>query len=82
MKALKILIGLLLVASLGLNVWLWQQRGKQLAANGTDRTDAAEVEPSRPENETPKNQSFVDENARELARLRNEVVNFASRRPR
>ena len=78
MKAMKILIGVALVASAGLNVWLWQQRAAQLAATETARAGVAETEALRAENETLKTQSAAkpatsEADTRELARLRNDV---------
>jgi hypothetical protein len=78
-KALAILLGLALVASVGLNVWLWQQSVKQLAATEAARAGVAEAEALRTENEVLKTQraarpTTADADARELARLRNEVA--------
>ncbi len=78
MKAVRILIGVALVTSLGLNVWLWQERAAQLAEAEAARAGAAEAAAWRAENEVLKAQSATrpaasDSDTRELARLRNEV---------
>ena len=78
MKSLTIFLSLTLAASLGLNAWLWQQRTAQLAATETARAGVAEAEELRAENEMLKTQRTAkpaasDADAREVARLRNEV---------
>jgi hypothetical protein len=78
MKALKVLAVLALVASLALNVWLWQQRAAQLADLEAARSSAAAAEVLRAENEALKAKNTekptaTDTDKRELARLRNEV---------
>ena len=78
MKAFTLLVSLALVASVGLNVWFWQQRTEQLAALETARAGAAEAEALRAENEALKSQratkpTTAEADVRELARLRNEV---------
>ena len=78
MKGMKILVGVALVVSLGLNVWLWQERAAQLAATEAGRASAAEEAALRAETEALKDQNTarppaVDTDTRELARLRNEV---------
>ncbi len=76
MKTIKFLTGLVLVASLGLNVWLWQQRSKPLAA--TDTAGASVAAKSPAEHEMPISRNAADpasgdQAVLELARLRNEV---------
>ena len=78
MKTIKILTSVALVASLGLNVWFWQQRAAPLAAIETAQAGVAEAEALRAENEMLKTQRTAkpatsDADAREVARLRNEV---------
>ena len=78
MKVTKILVGVALVVSVGLNVYLWQQAGRQRAEIEATRARATEAEALRAENEALKNQSTArpaatDAASLELARLRNEV---------
>lgn len=78
MKAMKILVGVALVGSVGLNVWLWQERAAQLAVTEAARAALAEAEALHPKMEALKAQSAAnpatsDTDTRELARLRNQV---------
>ena len=51
MKAMKILIGVALAASVGLNVLLWQQRERERAELKAVQAAATEAEALRAENE-------------------------------
>lgn len=78
MKAFTVFISLALAASVGMNVWLWQQRATQLTTTEAGRAGAAEADALRAENETLKTQrtakpTTADADVRELARLRNEI---------
>ncbi len=78
MKAMKLLIGVAFVASVGLNVWLWGQRAELLDATEAARAVATEAEALRAENEALKAQAATkpagsEADTRELARLRGEV---------
>jgi uncharacterized coiled-coil DUF342 family protein len=78
MKAMRILAGLALAVSVGLNVYLWQQAARQRAESEALRMGATELEALRAENERLKTQNAAkpappEAEPRELARLRNEV---------
>ena len=79
MNAVKNFLGLALVVSVGLNVFLWRQREAGRAEAQALSAHAVEAEALRAENEELKTRSSTaksatsDADARELARLRNEV---------
>jgi len=75
---MKILAGLALAVSVGLNVYLWQQGARLRAETEALRASAGEAEGWRAEHETLKTQSTAkpatsEADARELARLRSEL---------
>jgi nitrogen fixation-related uncharacterized protein len=78
MKAMAILLGVALLASAGLNVFLWNQLSQQRAELESVRGGVAELDSLRSENESLKKQNTAaasggDASSRELARLRNEI---------
>ena len=78
MRAMKILAGFALVASMGLNVFLWQQVTRSSAETDALRAGAGEAEALRAENaalkiQSPAKPATSDADMRELARLRSDV---------
>ncbi len=78
MKATNLLAGMALMASVGLNIFLWRQLAQTRAESEAVRAAAGDTEALLAENEALKTQSAArpvtsDADIRELARLRNEA---------
>jgi hypothetical protein len=81
MKAIKVIVAMALVTSVGMNWFLWQRLSRERVETEANRASATEVETLRAENETLKKQNATkpaasEPDACELARLRNEVSQF------
>jgi multidrug efflux pump subunit AcrA (membrane-fusion protein) len=84
MKVMKIFLAVVLLVSLGLNLWFWQERAVQLASTEVARAGAVEAAALRAENEASKIPNLArptppEVDALELARLRSEVGQLRKR---